>query len=56
MRVVERGAVVASDGTEFPIAAQTICIHGDAPGALQLAAAVATALRAAGVTLQALSG
>jgi UPF0271 protein len=34
--------------------AQTICIHGDTPGAPQIAAAVARTLRDAGVSLGAL--
>jgi UPF0271 protein len=52
--VAERGSVIASDGTEVAANAQTICIHGDTPGAPQIAAAVAYALRNAGITLHAL--
>jgi len=55
LRVVERGAVVASDGSEVAVDAQTLCIHGDTPGAPQIAAAVARILREASVTLMALS-
>jgi 5-oxoprolinase (ATP-hydrolysing) subunit A len=54
LRIVERGSVIASDGTEVAVNAQTICIHGDTPGAPQIAAAVARALRQAGVQLAAL--
>ncbi len=49
--MVERGSVTASDGGEVALKAQTICIHGDTPGASAIAAEVARALRAAGVTL-----
>jgi 5-oxoprolinase (ATP-hydrolysing) subunit A len=56
LRIVERGMVVASDGAEVPVAAQTICIHGDTPGAPEIAAAVARRLREAGITLRALTG
>jgi UPF0271 protein len=56
LSIVERGAVIACDGTEVPVDAQTICIHGDTPGAAKIAAAVARTLRTAGVTLRALSG
>jgi len=49
LNIVQRGSVIASNGTEVPIGPQTLCIHGDAPGAPQLAAAVAGALRRAGV-------
>jgi len=55
VRIVERGTVIASDGSEVAVNAQTICIHGDTPGAPKIAAAVATALRQAGVTLSALA-
>jgi len=56
VRVAERDSVIACDGTEVAVNAQTICIHGDTPGAPQIAAAVAQALRQAGITLRALSG
>lgn len=32
--IVEEGAVTAIDGTCLPICAQTLCVHGDTPGAL----------------------
>ena len=54
VRIAERGKVIARDGTEIAVNAQTICIHGDTPGAPQIAAAVAQALRQAGITLRAL--
>jgi len=53
LRIAERGAVIACDGTEVAVNAQTICIHGDTPGAPQIAATVAQALRQAGITLRA---
>jgi UPF0271 protein len=49
--MVQRGLVIAHDGTEVLINAQTICIHGDTPGAPEIAAAVASTLRQAGATL-----
>ena len=51
LSIAERGVVTAHDGTEVKLVAQTICIHGDTPGAPQIAAAVARALRDAGVVL-----
>jgi UPF0271 protein len=53
--IAERGLVIASDGSEVFVDAQTLCIHGDTPGAPAIAAAVARTLREAGVSLQALS-
>jgi UPF0271 protein len=55
LSIVERGALIACDGTEIALHAQTICIHGDTPGAPEIAAAVAHTLRQAGVSLSALS-
>jgi UPF0271 protein len=51
LAMVERGLVIAIDGSEVAVSAQTICIHGDTPGATKIAAAVARWLREAGVTL-----
>ena len=51
LSIAQRGTVTAHDGAEVKLSAQTICIHGDTPGSVQIAAAVARALRDAGVTL-----
>jgi 5-oxoprolinase (ATP-hydrolysing) subunit A len=53
--IVKKGIVTASDGSEVAVAAQTICIHGDTPGATAIAAAVSRTLREAGVTLTGLA-
>jgi UPF0271 protein len=53
--IAERGLVIASDGSEVSVDAQTLCIHGDTPGAPAIAAAVARTLREAGMSLQTLS-
>ena len=55
VRMAERGTVIASNGTQVAVRAQTICIHGDTPGAPQIAASVAQGLRQAGITLRALA-
>jgi len=52
VQIVERGSVIAADGSTVPLHAQTICIHGDTPGAPEFAAAVNRALRAAGIALK----
>jgi 5-oxoprolinase (ATP-hydrolysing) subunit A len=49
--MVEQGFVTASDGSEVALKAQTICVHGDTPGATAIAAEVRRVLHAAGVTL-----
>ncbi|MEO8026094.1 MAG: 5-oxoprolinase subunit PxpA [Bryobacteraceae bacterium] len=50
--IAASGRVVASDGSEVRLQAETICIHGDTPGAVEIAAAVARTLRAAGIELR----
>ena len=52
--IVKRGVVFARDGSEVRVDAQTLCIHGDTPGAPEIAATVARTLREAGVALCAL--
>jgi 5-oxoprolinase (ATP-hydrolysing) subunit A len=51
LSIAQRGGVAAHDGAEVQLTAQTICIHGDTPGAPQIATAVAQILREAGVAL-----
>jgi len=55
LRIAVRGTVIARGGAEITTNAQTICIHGDTPGAQAIAAEVAKTLRQAGVELSALS-
>src|SRR5216110_288511 len=50
LSIAQCGIVTAHDGTEVKVTAQTICIHGDTPGSVQIAAAVARKLRDADVT------
>ena len=51
LELVTTGAVEAADGTRVAVAAESICVHGDSPGAVAMARAVRTRLRAAGVIL-----
>jgi len=52
LSIAERQVVVAIGGAEIAANGQTICIHGDTPGASGIAAAVAQTLRRAGVELR----
>jgi UPF0271 protein len=54
VRIATQRLVRAVDGTDVPIEAQTICVHGDTPGADRLAAAIRAGLEAAGVAVVAL--
>jgi UPF0271 protein len=51
VRMVQAGEVVASDGSTLAIAAQSLCVHGDTPGAVAIAQAVRRALTDNGVAL-----
>jgi 5-oxoprolinase (ATP-hydrolysing) subunit A len=55
LRIAERSKVVASGGAEIAVNAQTICVHGDTPGAPEIATVVAQTLRHAGFELSPLS-
>jgi len=49
VRIAEGRGVVTREGEVVPVEAQTICIHGDTPGAARIAEAVRKALGAAGI-------
>ncbi len=49
MRMVRDGFVDAVDGRAIAIRVDTLCVHGDTPGAAELAARVRSALEAAGI-------
>ncbi|HEV2783485.1 MAG TPA: 5-oxoprolinase subunit PxpA [Actinophytocola sp.] len=51
VRLACDGELVAVDGTVLPMRAQSLCLHGDTPGAVAHAKAVRAALEQAGVTL-----
>jgi 5-oxoprolinase (ATP-hydrolysing) subunit A len=44
-----RGAVVADDGSILTLWVDTLCIHGDSPGAVAIASAVRTAMADVGI-------
>ncbi len=51
--MLQMGTVRSRQGTEVVVKAETICIHGDGPHALQFAKQIRTALDCAGITVQA---
>ena len=53
VRLVREGVVEAIDGRVTRVEADSICVHGDSPGAVQMARAVREALTRDGVTLRA---
>ncbi len=50
--MVAAGRVTAVDGSTIPISVESICVHGDSPGAVQIACAVRDRLTAEGVRLE----
>jgi 5-oxoprolinase (ATP-hydrolysing) subunit A len=51
LRMATEGSVRAVDGSILKIHAESICVHGDSPGAVAMAAAVKSALEDAGVSI-----
>jgi UPF0271 protein len=53
LEMATAGRVLALDGSPVSLVAQTLCVHGDTPGAVAMARAVRAALEAAGVRIAA---
>jgi UPF0271 protein len=51
--IARERTVIAADGTPVPLDVQTICVHGDTPGAAALASRIRKALSDAGIQLRA---
>ncbi|BCZ22539.1 5-oxoprolinase subunit PxpA [Mycobacterium senriense] len=49
--MVTSGQVTATDGTRLALTAESVCVHGDSPDAVQIAAAVRGRLEASGVKI-----
>lgn len=53
VRVATAGSIVTLDGSVLHIDANTICVHGDTPGAAELASKIRIGLEAAGIVVKA---
>ncbi|VEG58064.1 LamB/YcsF family protein [Mycolicibacterium aurum] len=53
LTMVTTGRVTAVDGSTIPITVESVCVHGDSPGAVQIATAVRKRLIAEGVAVRA---
>jgi len=53
VQMLTTGRIQSVDGVEIAVSAQSICLHGDTPGAVAMAVAVRKALAEAGVEIQA---
>lgn len=56
IRMVRLGLVTATDGSELTLRVDTICIHGDTPGAGELSRRLRDGLEAAGISVRPLRG
>jgi UPF0271 protein len=52
LAMVQEGAVIAVSGKRIRVGMESICVHGDTPGAVAMAKAVRTRLEAAGISLK----
>ncbi len=51
LQMVTEGSVTAIDGSTVPVEAESVCVHGDTPGAVEMAAKVRVELQSAGVEM-----
>ena len=56
VRMAVDGVIVAVDGSRVELDVASVCVHGDTPGAVQLARSVREALAEAGLTVAAFAG
>ncbi|WP_422084525.1 LamB/YcsF family protein [Variovorax sp.] len=56
LRLAEEGVVMAIDGSTVRIRAESVCVHGDSPGAVGMARQVRERLAQAGVTIASFVG
>lgn len=52
LRLVQEGVVTAIDGSTVRIEADSICVHGDSPGAVEMARQLRQVLEGAGVSIR----
>jgi UPF0271 protein len=55
LRMIREGVVRATDGTDVPIAADTVCLHGDGPHPVEFARRLRAELGAAGIEVRPVS-
>jgi 5-oxoprolinase (ATP-hydrolysing) subunit A len=55
IRMVRDGIVLTPEGREVSLQVDTICVHGDTPGAAELTRRIHTGLEAAGIEIRALA-
>jgi UPF0271 protein len=53
VQMLVTGRIRSVDGVDIAVSAQSICVHGDSPGAVVMAVALRKALAEAGVDIRA---
>jgi len=56
LRMIDESAVTSINGVKVPVRVDTICVHGDNPAAVAMAARLRTRLEQAGVDVRAFAG
>ena len=56
LKMVLQGTVTSQQGTEISLRADTICIHGDSPGAADMAKTIRERLWQAGIDVKSMAG
>ena len=51
VRLADEGVIRAIDGTDVRVDARSICVHGDSPGSIAMAAETKRMLHDAGITI-----
>ncbi|MET4047882.1 MULTISPECIES: 5-oxoprolinase subunit PxpA [unclassified Rhodococcus (in: high G+C Gram-positive bacteria)] len=51
LQLVKEGTVVSIDGTSIAVSAESVCVHGDSPGAVDMAVAVRKSLSDNGIAI-----
>jgi UPF0271 protein len=51
LKMLEAGAIIAESGAHIPCQIDTICLHGDTPGAVAMARGIRQHLTGAGITI-----
>jgi len=53
LQVAATGSVTAIDGTEVKVQAESVCVHGDSPGSVEMTRRVARTLHDKGIRIEA---
>jgi len=56
LKMVLQGTVTSQQGTEIPLRADTICIHGDSRGAAEMAKTIRERLQREGIDVKSMAG